>query len=269
MLAGDIKRAVSTDVDVILFNIDSKADSSSGRDAILRVFLKVFNEKLGYSGDHPHIADLERHLDAQGKLDAFKAAFRAAADVDWELERDGYSFYTDELVQALSEALGMSPGGGAGLVRQGRGRLQVPADRRELRQLGQGVPGQPGPGPPHHLPGGRDRPVHRPGHPPDAQPADHHREPRHRLRRPGLGGGHLAGGHRRRPRRGARLQGQRLLQDPGPLQDPPVALQRQRGRGHPEAPVEQDRRGPLDPRQRSIGTRPTSSRTSSASATSA
>ncbi len=47
MLAGDIKRAVSTDNDVIPFNIDSKADSSSGRDAILRVFLKVFNEKLG------------------------------------------------------------------------------------------------------------------------------------------------------------------------------------------------------------------------------
>ena len=28
MLAADIKRAVGTDVDVILFNIDSKADSS-------------------------------------------------------------------------------------------------------------------------------------------------------------------------------------------------------------------------------------------------
>jgi hypothetical protein len=49
MLAGDIKRAVSTDVDVILFNIDSKADSGSGRDTILRVFLKVFNQKLGYT----------------------------------------------------------------------------------------------------------------------------------------------------------------------------------------------------------------------------
>ena len=111
MLAGDIKRAVSTDVDVILFNIDSKADSSSGRDAILRVFLKVFNEKLGYSGDHPHIADLERRLDAQGKLGTFKSAFHDAADVDWTLERDGYNFYADELVQALSEALGKTPEG--------------------------------------------------------------------------------------------------------------------------------------------------------------
>ena len=111
MLAGDIKRAVGTDVDVILFNIDSKADSGSGRDIILRVFLKVFNQKRGYSGDHPHIAELERHLDAQGKLDIFKTAFRTAAGVDWEQERDGYSFYADELVQALSEALGMTPEG--------------------------------------------------------------------------------------------------------------------------------------------------------------
>jgi hypothetical protein len=111
MLAGDIKRAVHSDVDVILFNIESKADSSSGRDAILRVFLKVFNEKLGYSGDHPHIAELERHLDGQGKLEDFKAAFRDIARVDWQQERDGYRFYEDELVQALSETLGKTPEG--------------------------------------------------------------------------------------------------------------------------------------------------------------
>ena len=54
MLFGDIKRAVVANTDVILFNIDSKADdgSSTGRDLILRVFLKVLNELQGYSGDH-------------------------------------------------------------------------------------------------------------------------------------------------------------------------------------------------------------------------
>lgn len=87
------------------------ADSVSGRDAILRVFLKVFNEKLGYSGDHPHIAELERHLATQGKLETFKDVFRAVAGVDWEQERDGHSFYADELVQALSDALGKTPEG--------------------------------------------------------------------------------------------------------------------------------------------------------------
>ena len=32
MLFGDIKRAVAVDTDVILFNIDSKADHRTGRD---------------------------------------------------------------------------------------------------------------------------------------------------------------------------------------------------------------------------------------------
>jgi len=69
MLLGDIKRAVASDTDVILFNIDSKADSKAGRDAILAVFLKVLNEMQGYDGGPiPHIAHLERHLDNQDKL---------------------------------------------------------------------------------------------------------------------------------------------------------------------------------------------------------
>ena len=77
MLFGDIKRAVVANTDVILFNIDSKADhgSGTGRDLILRVFLKVLNELQGYSGDHPHIAHMERYLESKGKLKAFQAAY--------------------------------------------------------------------------------------------------------------------------------------------------------------------------------------------------
>jgi len=62
MLFGDIKRAVASRTDVILFNIDSKADNRTGRDALLAVFLRVLNEMQGYSGDHPHIAHLERYF---------------------------------------------------------------------------------------------------------------------------------------------------------------------------------------------------------------
>src|ERR1700730_10320190 len=75
MLFADIKRAVAVDTDVILFNIDSKADHRTGRDLILRVFLKVLNELQGYSGDHPHIAHMARYLDSKGKLDAFHTAY--------------------------------------------------------------------------------------------------------------------------------------------------------------------------------------------------
>src|SRR3989304_9813858 len=56
MLSGTVKRVAGKDIDAILFNIDSKADQSRARAAILSVFLKVLNELQGYSPDHPHIA---------------------------------------------------------------------------------------------------------------------------------------------------------------------------------------------------------------------
>lgn len=110
MLFGDIKRAVVANTDVILFNIDSKADhgSSTGRDLILRVFLKVLNELQGYSGDHPHIAHMERYLESKGKLKAFHAAYEKHTGLDWIHERDAYQFNRDEVVKAFSEALGQS-----------------------------------------------------------------------------------------------------------------------------------------------------------------
>ena len=106
ILAADIKRAVGSSVDVILFNIDSKASNADGRDVILRVFLKVFNERLGYCGDHPHIAHMERHLEKRAKLDAFKKSLEADHGIIWEDERDAYQFHSEALADALSKALG-------------------------------------------------------------------------------------------------------------------------------------------------------------------
>ena len=108
LLLGDIKRAVAADTDVILFNIDSKADSREGRDAVTAVFLRVFNEMQGFSGDAPHIAELERYLTQRGALDKFHTAFKAASGSDWLQERDAYSLMRDEVIGALSQALDMS-----------------------------------------------------------------------------------------------------------------------------------------------------------------
>ena len=108
MLFGNIKRAVASNTDVILFNIDSKADAAAGRDAILAVFLKVLNELQGYSGDHAHIAHMERYLDKEGKLADFQAAYRKAAGAEWIDERDAYQFNRDQVIEALSKTLGQS-----------------------------------------------------------------------------------------------------------------------------------------------------------------
>lgn len=108
MLLGDLRRAVARPSDVILFNIDSKADAKSDRDAILQVFLRVFNEMQGLSGDAPHVADMERHLIGKGAFDAFRQAFKASNGNDWEAERDAVDFLRDDVIAGLSQALGMS-----------------------------------------------------------------------------------------------------------------------------------------------------------------
>ena len=56
MVLADMKLAAETPTDVVLFNIDSKSDSGSkqNKDAIVNVFLKVFNEMRGFCGSLPH-----------------------------------------------------------------------------------------------------------------------------------------------------------------------------------------------------------------------
>ena len=108
MLLGDIKRAIGSHTDVILFNIDSKADNRAGRDAILAVFLKVLNELAGYSGDHPHIAHMERYLEGKSRLGVFHEAYRTQTGTYWTDERDAYAFNRDEVIKALAHTLGQS-----------------------------------------------------------------------------------------------------------------------------------------------------------------
>ena len=108
MLLGDIKRAVASHTDVILFNIDSKADNRAGRDALLAVFLKVLNELAGYSGDHPHIAHMERYLEGKGRLGIFHDAYRTLTSTHWTEERDAYAFNRDEVIKALAHTLRQS-----------------------------------------------------------------------------------------------------------------------------------------------------------------
>ena len=110
ILFGDLKKVVAASTDTILFNVDSKADHRSGRDALLQVFLKVLNEKQGYSGDHPHIAHMERYLDEKGQLGVFHEAFERASGDTWLKQRDAWEFNRDEVIAALKEALGQSEG---------------------------------------------------------------------------------------------------------------------------------------------------------------
>ena len=89
ILKGDIKKATSIPSQSILFNIDQKADviSKTEIDALLSVFVKVFDEACGYYGKQPYIAQFERDLESDGVLDDFKAAFAEATSKDWNWGR--------------------------------------------------------------------------------------------------------------------------------------------------------------------------------------
>lgn len=108
LLFSDIHAAVNRSTEVILFNIDSRADTEDKEDAILKVFLRVFNERMGYSADHPHIAHLERELEAREQYQAFQDKFAELKGASWVDERDAYGFCRDEMAQAWSYATGQS-----------------------------------------------------------------------------------------------------------------------------------------------------------------
>jgi hypothetical protein len=90
ILRGDLIRAVAIPSKSILFNIDQKADviSKTEFDALLSVFVKVFDEMCGYYGKQGHIAQFERHLDSRGSYDAFKAAYQSIAGKAWQMGRE-------------------------------------------------------------------------------------------------------------------------------------------------------------------------------------
>ena len=103
IVLADMKLAAETSTDVILFNIDSKSESTGkqNKDAIVNVFLKVFNEMQGFCGSIPHVADLERRLSEEGRYDEFKAAFEEEYGEPWEASRQDFDFIQDSVVDAL------------------------------------------------------------------------------------------------------------------------------------------------------------------------
>ena len=107
---ASMEKAVNTGSrDVILFNIDSKANTASkGDEQIVNIFMRAFNEMRGYLGDVFWIADLEEDLEDRGLYDGFKNEFKRINGETWEERRDAYSFEQDDVVEALASCGSMS-----------------------------------------------------------------------------------------------------------------------------------------------------------------
>ena len=105
MVLADMRLTAKTSTDAILFNIDSKSDSNSkqNKDAIVNVFLKVFNEMQGFCGAMPFLADLERRLTDENRFAEFKKKFATEYGAPWEDSRQDFDFIQDTVVDVLSD----------------------------------------------------------------------------------------------------------------------------------------------------------------------
>lgn len=105
MLIAKMSNSGTISSDVMLFNIDSKGSAKvgSGKEAIVEVFMKVFNEMQGYCGSIPYLAEFERQLDSESKFDEFKERFEKNAGAPWEKKRQAFAVIQDKIVKTIVE----------------------------------------------------------------------------------------------------------------------------------------------------------------------
>lgn len=108
MLVASLKKAAAIPAKSLLFNIDQKATliAKDQTDALLKVFVKVFDESRGYFGNDGAVARFEEDLDKRGQYDAFKAAFANHAEIDWSQGREQTALEGHNIDKAFAEVNG-------------------------------------------------------------------------------------------------------------------------------------------------------------------
>ena len=108
MLIASLKKAAAIPAKSLLFNIDQKATliAKDQTDALLKVFVKVFDESRGYYGNDGAVARFEEDLDKRGQYDAFKAAFAKHSGIDWAQGREQTALEGHNIDKAFADVNG-------------------------------------------------------------------------------------------------------------------------------------------------------------------
>ncbi|HHU0122244.1 TPA: BREX system P-loop protein BrxC [Legionella pneumophila] len=127
ILRGDLKRAVAIPSKSILFNIDQKADviSKTQIDALLAVFVKVFDDMCGYYGKQGHIAQFERDLDSRGCYEKFKSAYASTAGKPWQKGREQALLESKNIAIAYAKATNGDESSAMGILDKYRSDYRV------------------------------------------------------------------------------------------------------------------------------------------------
>jgi len=126
-LSTSLQKAVAIPSKSILFNIDQKADviSKTQVDALLAVFVKVFDEMCGYYGKQGHIAQFERDLDSRDLYNNFKESYASIANKPWEKGREQAILEAKNIAQAYSQATGEDQALAMGVLDKYRSQYHV------------------------------------------------------------------------------------------------------------------------------------------------
>ncbi len=126
-LRADLERAVGIPAKSILFNIDQKADiiSKTQIDALLAVFVKVFDDMCGYYGKQRHIAQFERDLESRGLYTGFKTNYESIAGRTWQEGREQGLLETGNIAKAYAQTTGDNETPAMGILEKYRSEYRV------------------------------------------------------------------------------------------------------------------------------------------------
>lgn len=104
-LQKSILKACSIPTESILFNIQEKLDAVTKTkvDPIVTIFLKEFNDKMGYDEKKPEIAEIERYFDKKGKYEEMKSLYEQMFHVKWETARMGILLQLQNLAKVMAK----------------------------------------------------------------------------------------------------------------------------------------------------------------------
>ncbi|WP_036859475.1 BREX system P-loop protein BrxC [Porticoccus hydrocarbonoclasticus] len=127
ILRGDLKRSAAIPSRSILFNIDQKADviSKTQIDALLAVFVKVFDEMCGYYGKHGHIAQFERDLDSRNLYQQFQDTYESIAGRSWQKGREQALLEGANIARAYAQVTGTDEENTKGILDKYRAQYRV------------------------------------------------------------------------------------------------------------------------------------------------
>ena len=90
-------------VDPIMFNIKTVSDDDRGQRSVTKTFYNRLNEHRGYNKTNIQVARFEKHLDEQGKLEAFRRAYRAHTGDVWEDKaNEAVNFMLKDVIEAAA-----------------------------------------------------------------------------------------------------------------------------------------------------------------------